>query len=37
MVCSQWPLKDYIRELKDDSFVYVTNSAGLIGKGYPQD
>lgn len=30
-------LKEYIKELKDDSFVYVTQSAGLIGKGYPQE
>ncbi len=30
-------LKEYIRELKDDSFVYVTQSAGLIGRGYPQE
>jgi len=30
-------LKDYVRELKDDSFVYVTQSSGLIGKGYPID
>ena len=28
-------LKEFIKELKDDSFVYVTQSAGLIGKGYP--
>jgi Uncharacterized conserved protein len=30
-------LKEYIKELRDDSFVYVTQSAGLIGKGYPQE
>lgn len=30
-------LKKYIRELRDNSFVYVTNSAGLIGKGYRQE
>jgi uncharacterized membrane-anchored protein YitT (DUF2179 family) len=30
-------LKEYIKELKDDSFVYVTQSAGLIGRGYPQE
>ena len=30
-------LKDYIKGLKDDSFVYVSQSAGLIGKGYPQE
>ncbi len=30
-------LKEYIKELKDDSFVYVSLSAGLIGKGYPQE
>lgn len=27
-------LKDYIKKLKDDSFVYVTESAGLIGWGF---
>lgn len=27
-------LKDYIKNLKDDSFVYVTESAGLIGWGF---
>ena len=28
-------LKDYVKDLHDDSFVYVTETAGLIGKGYP--
>jgi uncharacterized membrane-anchored protein YitT (DUF2179 family) len=27
-------LKEYIKNLKDDSFVYVTESAGLIGGGF---
>lgn len=27
-------LKEYVRSLNDDSFVRVTESAGLIGKGY---
>lgn len=27
-------LKDYIKKLNDDSFVYVTESAGLIGGGF---
>ncbi len=27
-------LKEYIKSLKDNSFVYVTESAGLIGKGF---
>jgi uncharacterized membrane-anchored protein YitT (DUF2179 family) len=30
-------LKEFARELKDDSFVYLTESAGLIGRGYPRD
>ncbi|MGB8454442.1 MAG: YitT family protein [Anaerocolumna sp.] len=29
-------LKEYIKEFKDDSLVYVTESVDLIGKGYPQ-
>jgi Uncharacterized conserved protein len=27
-------LKEYVKNLKDDSFVYVTESAGLIGGGF---
>ncbi len=27
-------LKDYIKQLKDDSFVYATESAGLLGGGF---